>query len=227
MTPALRARPRQRRRAQQLRVQGGLGGERLAQPEIEDLDLALWGHLDVRRLEVAVDDAVRVRVLEGLGHLAREHRASARGIAPGQPLRERGPLDGSSPGRAGPRLLLAVEDGDVRMMDEARSLPRARSGPGARCRSRRPRHQLEGHVAPQADIAGPPDLAHPPGAEPGDDLEGTEASSGSEAIAKRFPHLPARPPPTRKSIRPKDCRAPTDLESLRGRNLPGRAVSKQ
>ncbi len=73
--PGGRAGVGERRRLRQ--VGGGrdsptLAAPRLGQAEVEDLDLPVRRHLHVRGLEVAVDDALLVRLLEGLGDLLRD-----------------------------------------------------------------------------------------------------------------------------------------------------------
>ena len=45
---------------------------RLGEPEVEHLDRAVVGDLDVGRFEIAVDDALLVRRLEGFGDLQRD-----------------------------------------------------------------------------------------------------------------------------------------------------------
>ena len=49
-----------------------VAGPGLGETEVEHLDLPVRRHLDVRRLEVAVDDALLVRLLERLGDLLRD-----------------------------------------------------------------------------------------------------------------------------------------------------------
>jgi hypothetical protein len=46
------------------------GIERLGQAKIENLDRAIVAHLDVGRLQVAMDDAVLVSLFEGFGNLS-------------------------------------------------------------------------------------------------------------------------------------------------------------
>ena len=71
-------------------------GERLGQAEVQDLDHAGRRDLDVRRLQVAVDDASFVRNLERLGDLSRNreglvHRKRDASLA--EPRRESLTLD--------------------------------------------------------------------------------------------------------------------------------------
>ena len=51
---------------------GTVARPRLGEAEVEDLDLPVGGHLHVGGFEVAVDDALLVGLLEGLGHLLRD-----------------------------------------------------------------------------------------------------------------------------------------------------------
>ena len=51
------------------RAVAGVAGPRLRQAEVEHLDLAVARELDVRRLQVAVDDALVVGLLERFGDL--------------------------------------------------------------------------------------------------------------------------------------------------------------
>ena len=136
-------------------------------------------------------------------------RASGTGIAPAASRSASGgPLDELQDQRApAARLLRAVEDADVRVMKRGEQLRLALEAGHALGVGREGlADQLERHVPTQADVAGPPHLAHPPGAEPGQDLEGTEARSGSEA------HREALSPFVRAAgaevNRPKDCREP-------------------
>ena len=48
------------------------GGERFGEAEVEDLEAAIRGDLEVGGLEVAMDDAALVRVLQGIDQLVDE-----------------------------------------------------------------------------------------------------------------------------------------------------------
>ena len=50
-----------------------LARQRFRQPEVEDFDLPLGSDLDIRRLEIAMDDAFPVRLLERFRDLLRKH----------------------------------------------------------------------------------------------------------------------------------------------------------
>ena len=137
-----------------LRQGGRAAGERvvvsapgLGEAEVEDLDLALRGQLDVRGLEVAVHDALLVGLLEGLGDLHRDGDRFVDGDRPPlQPLREVlafHQLHGDEVDRSPTieaRALEAVEVRDVRMVQggEEPGL-RARTGRVARNPTRKPR----------------------------------------------------------------------------------------
>jgi len=48
---------------------GGLRIERLGQAEIENLHRTVHGHLNVGRFQIAVNDTLFVRILQGFGDL--------------------------------------------------------------------------------------------------------------------------------------------------------------
>ena len=52
------------------------GSEELGDAEVEELQRAIVGHQDVRRLEVPVDDEVAVGVLHGVAHVEEEFQSS-------------------------------------------------------------------------------------------------------------------------------------------------------
>jgi hypothetical protein len=75
---------RQRRRRRRIRARRR-GIERFCKAEVEHLDRAVRADLDVRRLQIPVDDALVVRGLEGVGNLPADrdrvwhgHRADVR-----------------------------------------------------------------------------------------------------------------------------------------------------
>ena len=72
--PLLRAMDRARRghRQTRRRTRGGLHG--LRQPEVEHLHRAVGTNLNIRRLEIAVDDPLLVRTFERLGDLLRDQQ---------------------------------------------------------------------------------------------------------------------------------------------------------
>ena len=70
--------------------------QRLGQAEIQHLHAPVGRDLDVRRLEIAMDDALFVRVLQRLGDLPRDRQRLSSGSAPGQ---RRRPPPAPSPAR--------------------------------------------------------------------------------------------------------------------------------
>ena len=105
-------------------AEAGPALERLGEPEVEHLDPALGRDLDVGGLQVAVDDAVLVRLLERLRDLERDaggllHRDGAALDAVG----ERVAGDQLHHQRGGALALLeAVDRRDVRMVERGEHL---------------------------------------------------------------------------------------------------------
>ena len=93
-------------------------GSIFREPKIQDFDRTVRAHFDVRRLQIAMDDAVIVRGFQGISDLfgdgqqfVQRHRASRDAV------RERGPLDEFHDQRDGPvRVLQSVDVRDVRVV---------------------------------------------------------------------------------------------------------------
>ena len=102
-----------------------LARKHLRQPEVEHLHGAVGRDLDVRRLQIAVDDALLVRGFERVGDLARDReRLLNRQRARRQTLGERRALDQLEHEAADAvGLLEAVDRADVRMI-QRRQHPR-------------------------------------------------------------------------------------------------------
>ncbi len=144
-------------------------------------------------------DAVLVGVLECPGDLTRERqrfrgRDGPRRHALGerrafQQLHHQGAPAGA--------LLLTIEDSDVRVLEGREQLrlalePRQSLGVAREGLA----DQLQGDVAPEANVAGAPDLTHPARTERGHDLERPEEGSGCETHGRlRVPPPRLRPPP--------------------------------
>jgi len=118
------------RRAQKLPFLGQVRGVHPGDAEIGDLDPVVGRDQDVRRLDVAVDDAVGVRIVEGIGHLGDDvhHERQRQRLVPLEKRIEVRPahiLHGDE-GAAVLALLHHVVDGDdVGMAEECRrSAPR-------------------------------------------------------------------------------------------------------
>src|SRR4030095_13869979 len=98
--------------------------EGLGEPEVEHLDVAVRRQLDVRGLQVAMDDPLLVRRFERLGDLTRdrERLLDWQGTL-GDAILERGPLDQLEHQRLGRgRILDAVDRSDVRMIERGEEL---------------------------------------------------------------------------------------------------------
>ena len=65
---------RERRRHRGVRTRSGRRIQRFREPEIEHLDGAVVAYLDVRRFEIAMDDALVVRDFERFGNLASDRQ---------------------------------------------------------------------------------------------------------------------------------------------------------
>ena len=118
MTPSCRPADRHRRRLRQIggrRVAGG----RLRQAEVEDLHDAVRRDLDVRRLQIAVHDALLVRGFERLRDLSRDgqrfvQRYGSARDAVGQRLAV-DQLEHQGPNTI--RVFQSVDRADVRMIE--------------------------------------------------------------------------------------------------------------
>jgi hypothetical protein len=167
----LRARVARRQRAAGLARELGLGDgvalgvEQLGDPEVQQPHLTLRRDQDVGRLQVAVDDEVRVCMLHGQQHLAEEPHALAQRqpalVAPG---RDRLALDVL---QREPRLPVARDAGveqtrDVRMAQRGEDVALALEAHGERLAAGTRVRQLDGH-APLEDAVvalGEPHLGH-------------------------------------------------------------------
>ena len=148
------------------------------QTEVEHLDLPLRRQLDVGRLQIAMDDPLAVRCLEGFGDLAAdpeslfERKRTAR-----EPLRQGLPLDELQHEEARPaRLLDPVDRRDVRVA-QGRQGARLPLEPGQVLRIPRQRagQDLDGHLPVETAVARAPDLSHPSRAEWREDLVRAQA----------------------------------------------------
>ena len=96
----------------------------LREAEVQHLHGAIRPELDVGGFQIAVDDALLVRRLEGAGHLQRNrHRFVERDRAPGDAIGERRSFDQLEHERGASRLFLdAIDRGDVRMIERCEEL---------------------------------------------------------------------------------------------------------
>ena len=126
--PHIRGRPQNDPDLGRVRAQSGgvrklpvrwLVRQSLGEPEVEHLDLAIRRDLDIRRLEIAMDDPVVVSGRQGVGNLARKLESfGERNRPPPQALGER--LAGNELEDEVPQRVLvvldAVDRGDARMV---------------------------------------------------------------------------------------------------------------
>ena len=138
--------------------------ERLRQPKVEHLDRAVPRELDVRRLEIAVNDAVLMRRLQRLRDLLRDRQGLREGQAPsGHPIGQCLTLDEFKDQRAHTTgFFQAVDRADAWVVQRGQQAGLAlepREAVGV-CGERRRQH-FEGDLAPELGVAGAIDLPHP------------------------------------------------------------------
>ncbi|MCO5166675.1 MAG: hypothetical protein M9894_09950 [Planctomycetes bacterium] len=143
------------------------------QAEVGDPRLAVGADQHVRRLEVAVQDAARVRVVHGVGDPRQEVDGAVerQGAAVEQVL-ERGPGDEVHGEERDPLVDAVAVDGDDVPAREARQ----RAGLALEALARvgvvvADDEDLERHVAPALEVAGAEDHAHVPAGDLARDLE--------------------------------------------------------
>jgi len=146
----------------------GVSRHRLGEPEVEHLDLAVRSQLDVGRLQVAVDDALLVRFLEGLGDLLRnDDRFVNRDCSALQPLREvlagdelhRQEMGGRAVGES--RALESVDVGDVGVIEGGQQLRLAlEAGQALGILCHLGRQHLDRDLAPELVVGRAIHLAH-------------------------------------------------------------------
>ena len=98
--------------------------QRFREPEIEHLDGAVVAYFDVRRFEIAMDDALVVRDFERFGNLASDRqRFVDRNRAGREAIGQRGAADELHDERhSGARIFHAVDRRDVRMVQRREQL---------------------------------------------------------------------------------------------------------
>ncbi len=177
--PGLRHRwRRDRRRLRGVRGRRASRLHGLREPEVEHLHRAVRSHLDVRRLQVAMNDALLVGGLERLRNLLRDRQCLVDGNrAVPDSVGERRSLDQLHHERGRARALLQAVDGrDVRMVQCGEGLrftvePRQAIGVG----SNRLGEYLDGHLPRQVGVGCAIHLAHPAHADLGGDFVRAEA----------------------------------------------------
>jgi hypothetical protein len=159
---------------------GGRGIECLSQPEVQHLDPAVAAHLDVRRLQITMDDALVVCGFERVGDLAGDsERVRYRQRAPRDEQRQLITLDQF---HDEPAILDSEDLRDVGVVEGGKRLrlacePRDALGVAGK----RVRQRLDGDVSVQSRIARAIHLAHSAFAKLGDDLVATDATAWLQA----------------------------------------------
>jgi len=188
-----RARVRQRRGLREIDGGGpalrGFARPGLREAEIQHLDLAVGRQLDVRRFQVAVDDALLVGFLQGLGDLLGDLDGLPHGEgAAGEALREVLALDKLENQEPPPVVLLeAVDLGDVGVVEGGEEAGLALEASQAlRVRREGPGKHLDRHLAAEGRVLGAVDLTHATGAEaPADAIVGERLADHRGACKAR------------------------------------------
>src|SRR5581483_2862646 len=140
--------------------------------------------LQIRRLEVAMDDASLMSGLEAVGHLPRELDGLVdRNGAARQPRREILSLDQlECEADDAVRFFEAVDCSDVRMIERGEDLRFAPESRDAFLVLREARRQhLDGGIAIQTLVARAEDFTHPARADGREDLVGADVHTGLES----------------------------------------------
>ena len=158
-------------------------GEDLREPEVEHLDRAVAAQLDVRRLEIAVNDPLLVRSGERLGDLSRNRQGFGER---NRPLRDaigqRRPFHEFEHERRHVAGILESVDGrDVLMVERCEHVRLALE---SRCAidtaDARVADDFQRHVAMELGVARAIDLPHTAGAHERDDFVRAESRAGKQ-----------------------------------------------
>ena len=165
----------------------------LGDAEVQDLDESLRRHHDVLGLQVAVDDTDDMRGGQGAGQLDSDVEGRAnRHRSPGQVLAECQAVDELHRDEGEVALLTHAVDRDDVWMVESRCRLRLvlEAAPVLRIEGRQRVEHFQGHVASQAKVTGPIDVAHAAGTDerhdlvPGD-VTSRQAGDGAREISRR------------------------------------------
>ena len=169
--------------------------DRLRQSEVEHFHGAVLAHLDVGRLEIAMDDALLVGGFEGLGDLSCDGQGIVDGDRPvHHAIGERRPLDQLHDERQhAASLLEPVKAGDILMIQGREDLCLStKASEPIRIRRKGIGQHLEGIVSIERDVVCAPDPAHPAFTNQGGESVLTEESPGcqrhSPTILRRCHH---------------------------------------
>ena len=153
-----------------------------ARPKSSTFTVPSVANLDVRGLEIAVDDSLIVSRFERLGDLLRNREGfRERNRALCDPLGKRRSFDQLHDQRMDPvRVFESVDVCDVRMVERRQHLRFAlETRESLRVGGEEVRQNLDGHVTVQLRVACPIDFAHSAGPEGGQDFVAAEASASS------------------------------------------------
>jgi hypothetical protein len=136
----------------------------LGEPKVQDLRLPAGRHEHVRRLEVAVDDALAVRRVESIRHLDTEiEQGREVDRPPADSLAQRLPLEELHRDEPLPLVRIDVVNGaDAGVVEGGRGARLALEAlEGLGLRAEALRQELEGHGTAEAGVLGPVDDPHP------------------------------------------------------------------
>ncbi len=161
--------------------------ERFGETKVQHLHRAVLTQLDVRGLEIAMDDALLVRRFERFGDLSCDPQRFVNGNrSSSDPFGEVLPLDDLHHQRqrgdaACRRLLEPVDLGDARMIEGRQHFGFAlESGQPVAIAGHLRRQHLQRDVALQARVSGSVDLTHTPGAQWSDDFIGANSRAWNQ-----------------------------------------------
>ena len=155
-------------------------GEVASQAEVEDLHLTGGGEHDVFRLDIAMNDAVRMSGYEGLGALQGDFEELLQSKRAAQTLAQGFALDVFHDQEDVLALLEDVVDsGDMRIVEAGGALGLVEeAAAGGRVVAQGRSHALEGDSAPELAVAGAIHLAHSPAAQTLADTEPADREAG-------------------------------------------------
>ena len=197
--------------------------DRLGQTEIENLHVLVARDHHVLGLEIAMHDAARMRSGHTLCDLeCVRDRASGRQCAAFEAGPQRFAVDELGDDERGVAVADELEDRqDVRMRQpgDAHRLALEPREPGRIGRQLRGEH-LDGHVAIEPRIARPIDVAHPAGADGGDDFIVSKTGAGRQRHRDRSLTIVSCDPSIPLTLA--SIQAPVVFRSSRGRCIPDR-----
>ena len=162
--------------------------ELTGQAEVEQLGARLREH-DVSRLQIAMDDVLPVRAVQGFGHLdAIRHGLVERNLFAREPLRQRLPFDilhDQEVNRALlPDIVQRTDIGVIQLRDDPGLALESLTKLRVVCE--RGLQDLDGNRAIEAGVTGPVDLSHAAGTDEGLDLIRAEASAGIQQLRRDY-----------------------------------------